>query len=68
MPVVCVAPQDRLYAKVLSNMQEVMARGGRVIAITSEGNGEVPGLRRLAHNAAGLTRARRGATLWCSAP
>jgi len=45
MPVVCVAPQDGVYAKVVSNMQEVKARGGRLIAITSEGNGD---LRHLA--------------------
>jgi len=41
MPVVCVAPQDRVYTKVVSNMQEVKARGGRLIAITSEGNGDL---------------------------
>ncbi len=41
MPVVCVAPQDRVYTKVVSNMQEVKARGGRLVAITSEGNGDL---------------------------
>src|SRR2546427_520757 len=41
MPVVCVAPQDRVYAKVVSNMQEVKKRGGRLIAITSDGNGDL---------------------------
>jgi glucosamine--fructose-6-phosphate aminotransferase (isomerizing) len=41
MPVVCVAPRDGVYAKVVSNMQEVKARGGRLIAITSEGNGDL---------------------------
>jgi glutamine---fructose-6-phosphate transaminase (isomerizing) len=41
MPVVCVAPKDSVYAKVVSNMQEVKARGGRIIAITSEGNGDL---------------------------
>src|SRR2546428_97712 len=45
MPVVCLAPQGHVYAKVVSNMQEVKARGGRIIAITSEGNGD---LRHLA--------------------
>jgi glucosamine--fructose-6-phosphate aminotransferase (isomerizing) len=45
MPVVFVAPKDGVYAKVVSNMQEVKARGGRIIAITSEGNGD---LRKLA--------------------
>ncbi len=39
MPVVFVAPHDDVYPKLLSNMQEVKARGGRIIAITTEGNG-----------------------------
>jgi glucosamine--fructose-6-phosphate aminotransferase (isomerizing) len=37
MPVVCLAPRDSIYTKVVSAMQEVKARGGRIIAITSEG-------------------------------
>jgi glucosamine--fructose-6-phosphate aminotransferase (isomerizing) len=41
MPVVFAAPQDAFYEKILSNMQEVKARGGRIIAITSEGDGQV---------------------------
>src|SRR5947207_903887 len=41
MPVVCLAPKDPVYPKVVSNMQEVKARGGRIIAITSEGNGDL---------------------------
>ena len=41
IPVVFVAPHDDVYAKVLSNMQEVKARGGRIIAVTSEGNGDL---------------------------
>jgi glucosamine--fructose-6-phosphate aminotransferase (isomerizing) len=45
MPVVFVAPDDHLYRKVVSNMEEVKARGGRIIALTTEGNGD---LRRLA--------------------
>jgi glucosamine--fructose-6-phosphate aminotransferase (isomerizing) len=44
MPVVFVAPQDNVYRKVLSNMQEVKARGGRIIAITTEGSGDLGGL------------------------
>src|SRR3989442_1514201 len=36
MPVVCVAPQDPVYAKVVSNMQEVKARGGSLIARSEE--------------------------------
>ncbi|MHC4108769.1 MAG: glutamine--fructose-6-phosphate transaminase (isomerizing), partial [Planctomycetota bacterium] len=41
MPVVFVAPDDQLYRKVLSNMQEVKARRGRIIALTTEGNGDL---------------------------
>jgi len=44
MPVVFVAPKDEVYQKVVSNMQEVKARGGRIIAITTEGNGDLRGL------------------------
>jgi glutamine---fructose-6-phosphate transaminase (isomerizing) len=44
MPVVCLAPKDAVYQKVVSNMQEVKARGGRIIAITSEGNGSLDAL------------------------
>ena len=44
MPVVFLAPKDRVYGKVLSNMQEVKARGARIIAITSEGNGDLRAL------------------------
>ncbi len=39
MPVVVVAPRDAVYPKVLSNMREVKARGGVLIAITTEPNG-----------------------------
>ncbi len=39
MPVVFVAPKDDIFPKVRSNMQEVKARGGRIIAVTTEGNG-----------------------------
>ena len=38
MPVVILAPKDRHYEKVASNMEEVIARGGRVIAFCSEGD------------------------------
>src|SRR5213083_2827736 len=41
MPVVFIAPKDQVYQKVLSNMQEVKARGGRIIAVTSDGNGDL---------------------------
>jgi glucosamine--fructose-6-phosphate aminotransferase (isomerizing) len=41
MPVVVIAPQDDVYEKVLSNIQEVRARGGKLIAIASEGDKEI---------------------------
>jgi glucosamine--fructose-6-phosphate aminotransferase (isomerizing) len=41
MPVVVIAPQDVFYEKILSNMQEVKARGGRILAITSQGDDQV---------------------------
>ncbi len=44
MPVVFVAPRDDVYQKVVSNMQEVKARGGRIVAVTTVGNGELRGL------------------------
>jgi len=34
MPVVVMAPKDALFDKTISNMQEVMARGGKIILIT----------------------------------
>ena len=36
MPVVVLAPRNGTYEKVVSNMEEVIARGGRVIAICSD--------------------------------
>ena len=36
MPVVVVAPKDALFDKVISNVREIKARGGRVIAVTTE--------------------------------
>jgi glucosamine--fructose-6-phosphate aminotransferase (isomerizing) len=38
MPVVTIAPSDHVFEKMLGNIQEVKARGGSVIAITTEGN------------------------------
>ncbi len=47
MPVVVVAPRDSLYEKTISNMQEVAARGGQIILITSEDAGS-PGTNLVA--------------------
>ncbi|MSQ45872.1 MAG: glutamine--fructose-6-phosphate transaminase (isomerizing) [Ignavibacteria bacterium] len=41
MPVVFIAPKDMLYEKVMSNIQEVRARGGRIIAIANEDDHEI---------------------------
>ncbi len=41
MPVVVVAPHDAVYGKVVSNIEEVKTRGGRIIAVVSEGNNEL---------------------------
>ncbi len=38
MPVVFIATKDEIYEKVISNIEEVRARGGKVIAIASEGD------------------------------
>lgn len=42
MPVVVVAPQDHVYEKVLSNIEEVRARGACVIAIGNNGDKILP--------------------------
>jgi glutamine---fructose-6-phosphate transaminase (isomerizing) len=44
MPTVVIAPTDSLFDKVLSNMQEVKARGGRILAITDADDGQIAGL------------------------
>jgi glucosamine--fructose-6-phosphate aminotransferase (isomerizing) len=36
MPVVVLAPRDPVYKKVVSNIEEVKARGGRIIAVVSD--------------------------------
>jgi len=40
MPVVAMAPRDASYSKMLGNMEEVKARGGRLIAIVNIGDTE----------------------------
>lgn len=41
MPVFVIATRDRLYEKVISNIQEVRARGGRVTALVTEGDQQI---------------------------
>jgi glutamine---fructose-6-phosphate transaminase (isomerizing) len=44
MPVVFVAPHDAVFDKVVSNIQEVKARGGKVICITSQSEPVLEGM------------------------
>ncbi len=43
MPVVALAPKDSTHARMLSNMEEVRARGGRLIAVINGTDTETPG-------------------------
>ena len=38
LPVVIIAPKDKYFEKTLSNMQEVIARGGKILLITDKHN------------------------------
>ncbi|GAA4019150.1 glutamine--fructose-6-phosphate transaminase (isomerizing) [Hymenobacter fastidiosus] len=44
MPVVVIATKDSSYEKVVSNIQEVKARKGRIIAVVTEGDDVIPGM------------------------
>ncbi|CAN5822395.1 glutamine--fructose-6-phosphate transaminase (isomerizing) [soil metagenome] len=41
MPVVVIAPRDSVYDKIRSNVEEVKARGGRVLGVVTEGDTEL---------------------------
>ena len=41
MPVVVIAPRDQHYKKTISNMQEVIARGAKVLLITNKSKDEI---------------------------
>ena len=41
MPIVALIPKDELYEKMMSNINEVKARGGKVIAVATEGDSNV---------------------------
>jgi glucosamine--fructose-6-phosphate aminotransferase (isomerizing) len=47
MPTVIIALRDSVYDKVISNIQEIIARGGKIIAIATEGDTEI---RKHAHH------------------
>lgn len=48
LPVIVIAPHDPLYEKTVSNMQEVAARGGRIILISDHNGIQEAGLKPLA--------------------
>ena len=41
MPVVFIAPKDAVHSKIVSNVEEVKARGGQVIALINDGDTEI---------------------------
>lgn len=41
-PSFVIAPKDSVYEKIVSNIQEIKARNGKVIALTTKGNQELP--------------------------
>src|SRR5205807_5151751 len=41
MPVVAIAPRDESYSKMMSNIEEVRARSGLVIAVATEGDDQI---------------------------
>jgi len=47
MPVIVIAPHDRVFEKTLSNMEEVAARGGRIILVTDAKGAEEAAMDRV---------------------
>jgi len=41
MPVIFIAPRDAVHSKIVSNIEEVKARGGKVIALINQGDTEI---------------------------
>jgi glucosamine--fructose-6-phosphate aminotransferase (isomerizing) len=41
MPIVFIATHHQLYHKIISNMEEIRSRNGRILAIVTEGDEEV---------------------------
>jgi len=50
MPVVALAPHDHVFEKMIGNMQEVKARGGSVIAITTQGDDKLRSILNPSHD------------------
>jgi glucosamine--fructose-6-phosphate aminotransferase (isomerizing) len=47
MPVIVIAPHDHVFEKTVSNMQEVAARGGRLLLITDRQGAEAAAMDTL---------------------
>jgi glucosamine--fructose-6-phosphate aminotransferase (isomerizing) len=47
MPVIVIAPHDRVFDKTVSNMQEVAARGGRIVLVTDPKGAEEASVQSL---------------------
>ena len=41
MPVVVIAPRDHVFEKMIGNIQEVKARGGSIVALTTRGDDQL---------------------------
>jgi glucosamine--fructose-6-phosphate aminotransferase (isomerizing) len=50
MPVVAIAPDDHVFEKMIGNVQEAKARGGSVIAVTTDGDARMAGVLDPAHD------------------
>ncbi len=50
MPVVILAPRDRVFEKMIGNMQEVKARGGAVVALVTKGDSTLDSILDPAHD------------------
>ena len=57
--IVTLAPKDDWYAKTISNLEEIRARGGHIIAIGTEGDEE---MKKVAHEFIGLPESAWGTT------
>lgn len=53
MPIVFLATHHQLYEKIISNMQEVKSRNGRILAVVTEGDQQV---KEIADNVLGVPR------------
>ncbi len=47
MPVIVIGPHDRIFEKTVSNMQEVAARGGKIILITDQKGADQAGIKTM---------------------